>query len=179
MNVEPAHDKSDLTAVAAADSEVGQELLRIVCETVSAIDGADHAAVVALTDRRLLAATSELAERLEVIQRTSCSGPSVDAEHSGKIERINYLSDRLWPDFEAFCRDCEVRSVAALPLLDGGVTIGVFTVYSSDHHAFGAPELRIGRNSAEALVTVIRPMLVDSVDSSTPTPERRTVTAHG
>lgn len=131
------------------------QLLEVATTTLDAIEGADHAAVSLVDSIHPLVATSDTADMLEHAQRLAAEGPTLDAGRSGVIKRINYLSDDVWPTFEQTCSEARIRSVAAFPILDGSTTVGVFTLYSSDHHAFGAPELRTGRLATVELARLL------------------------
>jgi len=152
MSLQPSHDNPldhDLLA------ELNRDLAAVVESTVDSIEGADHAAVSLVGSWLPLITTSAVAELLEGAQRCASEGPTLDAGRSGVITRINYLSDGLWPTFGTACSECKIRSVAAFPLTEGSTTVGVLTLYSSDHHAFGAPELRTGRTAAVEMTRLL------------------------
>ena len=136
-------------------ADINDDLRALVTTAVDSIEGADHAAVGLVGSDSPMITTSGVAGVLEAAQRSVGEGPTLDAGRSGVITRINYLSDGQWPPFEQVCAEYKIRSVAAFPLAADGTTVGVLTFYSSDHHAFGATELRIGRTTAAQLTRLL------------------------
>jgi GAF domain-containing protein len=65
-------------------------------------------------------------------------------------------ADPRWPALAETARAGSVRSVLALPVLEGGESTGALNVYAGKPDAFGAGNLRLGELVAAAVAGVLQ-----------------------
>ena len=151
------------TSSVSSENTIATRLRPVVQSALQAIEAADHLAITLVNGNEPFIATSTKAQQLELAQRSDLEGPTVHSLHNGEVARVITISAGPWPVFRELCRNHGIGSVAAFPIPRSGASgthpvadadadadadaelIGVLTVYSSDHHAFGATELRIGK----------------------------------
>ena len=120
-------------------------LERLALDAVAAVESADSAAITIGTERRPAVATDETARLLDAYQRSTSDGPSLDAYRTGNVSRLCCTTGGRWTQLKAACEWHQIRSVAAFPIVNSdGLVAAVLTLYSTDHHAFGANEIRAG-----------------------------------
>lgn len=105
-----------------------------LCEAARRFLGADGAAITLRSGddpRMVIAATSDLASRLQDVQDVAGEGPSVDAQTTGTVvwARLGE-DDARWPMLQEHARDLgPVGVVVAAPLLRESDPLGVLTVH--------------------------------------------------
>jgi GAF domain-containing protein len=94
----------------------------------------DHQAItVASSDSR--------ASQVDEIQYGHHQGPCLHSLATGEVVLVDDLADdQRWGDYQMPALGHGVRSSLSLPLRAGGQVIGALNIYSSQPHAFGAPE---------------------------------------
>jgi len=112
----------------------------------------------------LLAASSEVAEHLELFQLQSDEGPSLDCFSSGTAvlaPDLGQEADR-WPHFVTGARTAGFVSVHALPMRLRGNTLGTLGLFGTAVGLLTADDLRLG----QALADVASVSLVQAQDSA-------------
>lgn len=129
-----------------AKAEVLAEIVRVVaserseplpvrlCQASSGILGADGAAVTLCyteSTRLTVAATDEIAARLEDLQDVLSEGPGPDAYLTGRMVRASVGEQaRRWPAFAAAARaEVGLVAITAIPIQPGIDVLGVLTLY--------------------------------------------------
>jgi GAF domain-containing protein len=104
---------------------------------------------------RTVAATGDLARRLNAIEHELDEGPCVQAEH--RSYRIDDMStDTRWPRFAAAAHAHGVRSMLGYRLFTSGRTLGALDLYSSKLNAFNAESEVVGELfAAHAAIALI------------------------
>ena len=127
-----------------------------VTETVP---GAEQAGVSLREGRilRTVAATGDLARRLNAIEHELDEGPCVQAVVEHRSYRIDDMStDTRWPRFAAAAQAHGVRSMLGYRLFSSGRTLGALDLYSSKLNAFNAESEVVGELfAAHAAIALI------------------------
>ena len=106
-----------------------------LCEAAKRLLAADGAAITLHSGddpRMVIAATDELATRLQDVQDVAGEGPSVDAQSTGTVifARLEEDGDGRWSILHEHARDLgPVGAVVAAPLLGEHAPIGVLTAH--------------------------------------------------
>src|SRR4051794_10057737 len=133
-------------------------LHRVAELAADSIEPADYASVTMVVDGDISTGvfTHADAPEIEQVQYDAGDGPSLDAFRTGEIFRITSTPEAgRWPAFRKACAHHGIMSTASFPMVIDGVRHGALNLYSQDHHAFGAPEIRIGRSFAVQAGVVI------------------------
>ena len=147
----------DIPALTTRDPDAPEDavLLAVALDAVAAIEGADHASVLIAGTPRCVA-TSATAEILDTYQQSIDAGPTIAAIRNGRVARINHPHDPEWQELSAVCAEHDIASIAAFPIAADGKVVGALTVSSSDYHAFGAIEIRVGLTAASLAARAFR-----------------------
>ncbi|GCD88564.1 ANTAR domain-containing response regulator [Nocardioides sp. LS1] len=89
---------------------------------------------------------------LEQAQHDHARGPGLDAIRTGEvvaITDIGHHEERWWPEYVAAARRHSVSSVAAIPLAQGGETVGSLNLYSRELRAWSDDDLVTARVFAD------------------------------
>jgi ANTAR domain/GAF domain len=94
---------------------------------------------------RTVAAQSERAAALELIQEQHGAGPCIDSHRTARPVLVADLTDhpRKWEEFTRAAATMGVVSVAAIPLRLGGVGLGVLDLYHDSQHQWTIQEVRL------------------------------------
>jgi len=94
---------------------------------------------------RIVAAQSERAAALELIQQQSGAGPCVDSQRTARPVLVADLADhpRKWEEFTKVAATVGVVSVASIPIRLGGVGLGVLDLYHDSQHRWTIQEVRL------------------------------------
>lgn len=144
-----AEDFAVIARKLQAEATPGQTQERITRAAVEAIAGCDHAAISLIRRRggvHSVAATDDVAVRVDAIQYATGQGPCLDALSGRGTSVIDDLdSDGRWPVFSRrTVAETGVRSVLAFRLFVEGDTIGALNLYSRRPAAFDEHALAIG-----------------------------------
>jgi GAF domain-containing protein len=123
-------------------------------DLVAQVDGSMHASIAVLADGRLIVIATTNSD-LDA-ETPSCVGPATKAASSGRITRVPTVERNTeFPAFVSACRQLGVSSVAAFPIRSADEPLAVLTVTSTDHHGFGAADLRACRDAANSLAELL------------------------
>lgn len=154
MNV-PDETPGDVASLTSPTS------LENIVATLAEIVGnaeADIAVADASGSRIVVATDADLAVQLA----SAAVSPTTDALSTGRIARFGTtLALDAYVEYRTVCDRLRVHSVAAFPIVADGVVHGVITVTSTDHHAFGATEIRAARAATEQAL----PLLVSALSA--------------
>ncbi|MGW0333198.1 GAF and ANTAR domain-containing protein [Streptomyces sp. NPDC003011] len=149
----------------AASQAVPAELPRRLCAAVCEALGADGATLALLTDtpsRQLLAASDDMALRLEQIQFTVLEGPCISAAVEGELVVVDDLHRQPtpWPLFGATMREQlpEVGAVYAYPLYFGDYVLGTLDVLGCRPRALSEEAAAQGQGVADAVADALLPV---------------------
>jgi GAF domain-containing protein len=94
---------------------------------------------------RTVAAQSERAAALELIQEQYGAGPCVESQRTARPVLVADLTDhpRKWEQFTKAAETAGVASVAAIPIRLGGVGLGVLDLYHGSQHRWTTEEVRL------------------------------------
>ena len=149
---------TDLSEVFGADSTVVDTLHRIAAWAAAAIESTAFASITLTIDGAAPSVifTDPQALEIERSQFECHDGPSFDAFRTARICRVPSTAAKgQWPAFREACHARGILSTASFPITSEGLTLGAMTLYSTDYHAFGTHETRIGRSFADQAVTAI------------------------
>lgn len=123
-----------------ARSGVDATLSEIVDLATSTVDGCDHAGVTLFRDDKFStpAASSELPEKIDLIQYETGQGPCVEAVLEGDVQRSDDLGeDGQWPEFAArVVLETDVRSVLSYRLITADTFWAALNLYGTVPGAF-------------------------------------------
>ncbi|MCU1392019.1 MAG: hypothetical protein JWM34_447 [Ilumatobacteraceae bacterium] len=126
-------------------------LFRPLESVLQQIDGARHASFSRTSDEgpMICASTDSAIEPLGPTR----PGPTTAAAAAGRIVRVPTVERNTeFAEYAHWCSEVGIHSVAAFPCDVDGITVGVLTVSSEDHHGFSAADLRTGRAAAAGIV---------------------------
>lgn len=132
----------------ALESVVESALRQIVELVCSALDSCSMAGVTLLdqTGPHTIAATSEVAVRVDSFQYEAECGPCLHAYRNQVVNRVDSTQlDRRWPEFMRLARAAGVNSILSYPLVVHNDGIGALNLYSVHEAAFGEDDERIGQ----------------------------------
>ena len=153
-----AESFAELTQFYLGDTTLLSTLTRIADLAVDAIDAADFAGVTMLIDGEVRTGvfTDPDATEIDQAQYDSGSGPCLDSFRTGEIFRIGSTADEgRWPEFRKVCRAHGINSTASFPMLVDDAPHGAMNFYSRRENAFGATEIRLGRQFAAQAGVVV------------------------
>jgi GAF domain-containing protein len=155
--VDVAQALSDVARSLEAEPDLQRVVEGIVAAVTETVPGAEQAGVSLREGGilRTVAATGDLARRLNAIEHELDEGPCVQAEH--RSYRIDDMStDTRWPRFAAAAHAHGVRSMVGYRLFTSGRTLGALDLYSSKLNAFNAESEVVGELfAAHAAIALI------------------------
>jgi GAF domain-containing protein len=94
---------------------------------------------------RMVAAQSERARAMGLIQQQSGAGPCIDSQRTARPVLVADLTDRprKWTAFTEVAATLGVVSVASVPIRLGGVGLGVLDLYHDEKHWWTTDEVRL------------------------------------
>jgi GAF domain-containing protein len=157
--VDVAQALSDVARSLEAEPDVQRVVDGIVATVTETVPGAEQAGVSLREGRNLrtVAATGDLASRVNAIEHELDEGPCVQAVLEHRSYRIDDMStDARWPRFAAAALGHGVRSMLGYRLFTTGRTLGALDLYSSKVNAFDAESEVIGELfAAHAAIALI------------------------
>ncbi len=131
---------------ATLDDRDGSDFFALTVEVADVFELAG--AGVSLADgeaMRTVAAQSERAAAMGLIQQQSGVGPCVDSQRTARPVLVNDLADhpRKWREFTKVAATVGVVSVASIPIRLGGVGLGVLDLYHDSQHRWTIQEVRL------------------------------------
>ncbi|MGY1671415.1 ANTAR domain-containing protein [Geodermatophilus sp. SYSU D00710] len=150
---------SQLSALPVAEPDRQRMLGRMATLVRSAVPGADWVSVAlgSPLDPQRLGSDSAEAQDFDGRQVQVQEGPCLDAHATGRpVTTPDVSADERWPRLAAASGSAAVRSVLAVPVLDGDESIGVINIYGARPHAFGPANRRIGELAAAAATGVLQ-----------------------
>ncbi|MDT5322829.1 MAG: hypothetical protein QOD88_5351 [Mycobacterium sp.] len=155
--VDVAQALNDVARSLEAEPDLQRVVEGIVAAVTETVPGAEQAGVSLREGGilRTVAATGDLARRLNAIEHELDEGPCVQAEH--RSYRIDDMStDTRWPRFAAAAHAHGVRSMLGYRLFTSGRTLGALDLYSSKLNAFNAESEVVGELfAAHAAIALI------------------------
>ena len=145
--VDIAEALRDVARSLQAEPDVPQVVRGIVEAVIDTVPGAEAAAVSLWEGKvlRTVAATSDMASRINAIEHDLDEGPCVQAVLEQRSYRIDDMStDARWPRFAAAAAAHGMRSMLGYRLFTSGLTLGALDIYSSKVNAFDAQAEVIG-----------------------------------
>ncbi len=122
-----------------------QQIVELVC---TALDSCSMAGVTLLDQSgpHTVAATSEVAERVDGYQYKVESGPCLHAYRNQVMNRVDSTeSDQRWPEFFELARAEGIRSILSYPLVVHNDGLGALNLYAEREGAFDEDDERIGQ----------------------------------
>ena len=146
-------------ASAVATAPPTESLTWRLCEAARTILGADGASITmdnTSSSRITLAATDEVASKLENLHDVLGEGPATEAYLTGEPVVVDLATDAdTWPVFvESALRQTGAAAVFALPMRAGRTVLGVLTLYRSTPGGLKEP-LENARFLADALAAAL------------------------
>ena len=149
-----AHTLVELADTVVQDFDVVELLTMLADRCVEVLDVAAAGVMLAYPggDLRVLASSSEAMRLLELFELQSEEGPSLDCYRTGEpiVNHRLAASGGPWPRFQPRAVEAGFRSVHALPLRLGSVTIGALNVFRTDEGALNDADVA----AAQALADV-------------------------
>jgi GAF domain-containing protein len=157
--VDVAQALSDVARSLEAEPDLQRVVEGIVAAVTETVPGAEQAGVSLREGGilRTVAATGDLARRLNAIEHELDEGPCVQAVVEHRSYRIDDMStDTRWPRFAAAAQAHGVRSMLGYRLFTSGRTLGALDLYSSKLNAFNAESEVVGELfAAHAAIALI------------------------
>src|SRR5271168_165609 len=157
--VDVAQALSDVARSLEAEPDLQRVVEGIVAAVTETVPGAEQAGVSLREGGilRTVAATGDLARRLNAIEHELDEGPCVQAVVEHRSYRIDDMStDTRWPRFAAAAHAHGVRSMLGYRLFTSGRTLGALDLYSSKLNAFNAESEVVGELfAAHAAIALI------------------------
>ncbi len=122
-----------------------QQIVQLAC---AALERCSMAGVTLLdqTGPHTVAATSELAQRIDAYQYEAEGGPCLHSYRNQVVNRVDSTeSDRRWPEFMRMARSAGIRSVLSYPLVVHHDGLGALNLYSEQEAAFDQADERVGQ----------------------------------
>jgi GAF domain-containing protein len=148
--------------VLEAEPDLQQTIEAIVGAAVTTVPGVQHAGVSLVGGEkprtlRSIAASSEVARRMNKLEHEVQEGPCLDAIAEHRVFRSGDLSQEArWPHFAPRAREAGVVSMLGFRLFASGRTLGSLDLYSAEKNAFDEESVRVGDLlAAHAAVAVI------------------------
>ncbi len=144
----------ELADTMAADFDV-VEFLRTVtrrCEDLFDVDAVGLMLADARGDLRLVAASAEQAELLELFELQSEEGPCVDCHRSGlPVKAEDLWETQEWPRFREEALAAGFRGIQALPLHLRGQVIGALNLFRNEPRALDSHEIAVCQAIADVV----------------------------
>ena len=152
---------SEVSRMLDADPDVQRTIDTIVGVAVTTIPGVEHAGVSLVKggarDVETVAASSQLAERMNKLEHDVGEGPCLDAIADHRIFRSgNLAGERRWKKFGPAAEEIGVSSMLGIRLFTHQRTVGSLDLYSTKPDAFNEESVRVGELlAAHAAVAVL------------------------
>jgi hypothetical protein len=106
---------------------------------------------------RLLAATTDQVQALELFQLQTDEGPCVDCYRTGQPVSIADLTtaEQRWPRFVPAAREAGFASVHAVPMRAAGTVLGALGLFGSSSGALSDADLLVGQTLAHVACVAI------------------------
>jgi PAS domain S-box-containing protein len=150
---------ADLSSLPLEDDDRQRLLGRIAVLARGAVPAADWISITigSPAEPQRLASDSHEAQELDGMQMRAQEGPCWEAYASGAtVVTGDVTADPRWPALAGLAGAGAVRSVLALPVLEGGESTGVLNVYAGLPDAFGTGGRRLGEVVAAAVTGVLQ-----------------------
>jgi GAF domain-containing protein len=139
------HDELASTLAKVAEELAGERDEAVtatrICElAVEVVESCDHASVALRSRRaglRTVAASSDLAERVDALQHELGEGPLLSVAGTAEVCRSNdAAADLRWPAWGEAAAGIGIRSLASVLLIAGPHSLGAITFYSHRRNAW-------------------------------------------
>lgn len=141
-----------LQGVEVSDAAIASFLSAMTTCAAQTVPGASYSSIAVVHDRRMasMAATDEVAARLDELQAKHDIGPCLDAAWRERVVRVDdYRTDDRWPDYISDARaQTPIRSSVSYPLFRENQTMSALNLYSVEANAFDATAVEVGRTFA-------------------------------
>jgi GAF domain-containing protein len=149
----------ELTNTLVSDFDVIEILTLLTERSVEILDISEAGIVLAppAGELRVMAASSESVQVLELLEVQAQEGPCLDCLHTGTAVGQNDLTTAhdIWPHFAPECLDAGFRSVLALPICLRGQTIGALNLFRADDGSMSDSDVRAGQAFADLAAIAI------------------------
>jgi hypothetical protein len=148
--------------------------MRRLCRAAGKALRASGAGLTVMADdglRAVIAASDDVAERLEELQFTMGEGPCIDAYELQRPVLIPVVNDAAmtrWPTYAPAVYAGGVRAVFAFPLQVGAARLGVLDLFRAEVGMLSADELALALTFAEVAVGTLVDGQADSPHGSQP-----------
>jgi transcriptional regulator with GAF, ATPase, and Fis domain len=149
---------AELTANFAAGTPVEDTLGSVTAAAVQLISGVDCADVLLIKDgeHQSVAATSEVAPKVDAAQRRTGEGPCLDAAGPAGMIRCDSLAeDSRWPRFAPAAIAAGVHSVLSFHLYSHGADTGALNLFGYHARRFNAESDAVGAMLATHAATAL------------------------
>jgi GAF domain-containing protein len=155
-----------------ADFDLIEFLHNLADHTVAVSDAASAGLMLADEDGQLhyVAASTEGARHLELLQLQHDEGPCLDCYRTGRPVQMADLTmdDSRWPAFTPRAREAGVRSVHAFPMRLRDRVIGALNVFDEDPVALGVDEVKVVQALADlATIAIIQERAISRAETLT------------
>ena len=151
----------DILDILVNDFDIIEVLTRLTSDCVEVLH-IDAAGILLADTRkvlRIVGASSEQIQLLELFQLQNEQGPCLDCFTTGKaVSAPDLTAPTPWPDFAALCVAAGYRSVYAIPLHHNSVTLGCLNLFMSSAEPLAPGNLAV----AQALADVASIAIVQS-----------------
>jgi GAF domain-containing protein len=150
---------AELSTLPLEDDDRQQLLGRIAVLARGAVPSADWVSLTvgSPAEPQLLASDSAEAQEFDGVQMRAQEGPCWEAFATGTTVLTGDVTvDPRWPALTRLTGGGSVRSVLALPVLEGGKSTGVLNVYAGGTDAFGTGGRRLGEVVAAAVTGLLQ-----------------------
>jgi len=139
------------TLVADFDLIDKMQTLVEVCVDVLDVEAGGLLLADAQGELRLLAASSERTDFIEVLQLNAGVGPCIDSFHSGEALAVDDIaaSGDQWPQFRDAALALGFRSVYAAPMRLRGQLLGALNLFGAEPRALNAPDAAVAQALAD------------------------------
>ncbi|MGR6964735.1 ANTAR domain-containing protein [Geodermatophilus sp. URMC 61] len=150
---------AELSRLPMADDDRQRLLSRMAVLVQSAVPAATAVSITVGSplDPQQLGSDSLVAQELDGLQLQAGQGPCWDAHATGAVLTVDDLpADERWPRLRPLLASSPVRSVLALPLREGGESVGVVNVYAAEPGTFAGESRRIAELVTAAVSGVLQ-----------------------
>jgi GAF domain-containing protein len=150
---------AELSALPLEEDDRQRLLGRIAVLARGAVPSADWVSLTvgSPAEPQRLASDSLAAQEFDGMQMRAHEGPCWEAYVTGTtVLTGDVTADPRWPALAQMAGAGSVRSVLALPVLEGGESTGALNVYAGKPDAFGAGNRRLGELVAAAVAGVLQ-----------------------
>ncbi len=154
------------------DFDLIEFLHRLADHTAAVSDAASVGLMLAdeAGDLHYMAASTESARHLELLQLQHSEGPCLDCFRTGQSVSVSDLSsdDTRWPAFTPRALDSGVRSVHAFPMRLRGRVLGALNVFDEDPMPFRPEDIEVVQALADvATIAIIQERAIARAETLT------------